>query len=147
MNKTEALALVTWVSQSDGRVTVADATVQIWENALQTATVAEARSAIMDHYRMNETQATPYGIRRRVEDHRAHADAQQSAHQHAIEAAAPVRTMAFSDYVRHVDRPEYAALFEAGRRDGNAHRAYKRTLRETGSRELARAAGDRARQS
>jgi hypothetical protein len=66
MNLTETNAFLTWVSQYDGRVNNTPAAVEIWQSALIFATVAEAKQAAEDHYRMNEAPpVSPGGIRKR----------------------------------------------------------------------------------
>jgi|SRR6185312_1454846 len=142
MNILETTSYLTWLSQSDGRVKVTDPNVQIWAAALAAATNAEVREATLAHYRGNDTCVTPHMIRKACAEIRERTTATQSAL-----TAGPALTaeVPYDAYVKHIHRPEFQAMFEAGRREGNAHRAYKQTLRETGSRELAKAAGERAR--
>lgn len=143
MNKTETLTIVTWLNQFDGRITVADATVHMWQDSLSGATYDETVRAIQDHYRSNETAATPFGIRRVTRTNRERAAAGTSA----LSARKPEPAMAYADYAHHMDSPQFRELFEAGRRAGNGDRAYRQTLRETGDRDAAESARELAQQS
>lgn len=88
MNLTETNAFVTWLSQHDGRVSNAPAAIEVWQASLANATPAEAKQAILDHYRANEAvPASPAGIRKRTQTLRTTAEAQSRA----IEATAPVK--------------------------------------------------------
>jgi hypothetical protein len=80
MNLIETNAFLTWVTQHDGRIANSVAAVEIWQASLANATPAEAKQAILDHYRGNETvPATPGGIRKRTHALRTTAEAQASA--------------------------------------------------------------------
>lgn len=111
MNLVETNSFLTWLSQYDGRVKVTDPSVQIWADSLTHATSDEVRQAILDHYQGNETCATPAGIRKRTLAIRERAVAKRSAL--TAGPATPERT--FSDYQRHLDRPEFRAQMLKGR--------------------------------
>lgn len=143
MNRTEALTIVTWLNGFDGRIQVSDATVQIWQDSLSVTTYDETVKAIQDHYKTNETAATPFGIRRLAHSNRERAEAGTRA----LSARKPEPMVTYDALVSHLDQPKFQELFEAGRRDGNAHRAYRKTLRETGSENAASQAAEMARQA
>ena len=80
MNLTETNAFLTWLSQHDGRVSNGVAAVEVWQASLATATAAEAKQAILDHYRANEAvPASPAGIRKRTLTIRTTTEAQHRA--------------------------------------------------------------------
>ena len=80
MNLTETNAFLTWVSQYDGRVNNTPAAVEIWQSALIFATVAEAKQAAEEHYRVNDAApASPGGIRKRCSQIQSTNEAKQRA--------------------------------------------------------------------
>jgi hypothetical protein len=139
LNVVEAAHMLRWLSNVDARVIYTEEAVEMWAHALAPFAADEVKQAILDHYRTNESvAATHAGVRKRalaVRDTRA-------AQQRAIEP--PARVYHESDYRRKIrETPEFMALFEQGRREGNAERAYATVLRETGDRGQAFAARDR----
>lgn len=138
MNNTETLTVVTWLNQFDGRIQVSDATVQIWQDSLSVTTYDETIQAVQDHYRTNETVATPFGIRRLAHANRERA----AAGTRALSARKPEPAVTYDALARHMDQPQFQEFFAAGRRDGNAGRAYRTVLRETGDMSAAQAAAD-----
>ncbi|UYM26625.1 hypothetical protein SEA_BAUER_76 [Arthrobacter phage Bauer] len=84
MNLEETNYFLGWLSQHDPRVQNGYAAVEVWQASLATATAAEAKQAILEHYRANEAvPASPAGIRKRTQTIRATVEAQTRA----IEAA------------------------------------------------------------
>lgn len=138
MDAVNAAKMLRWLSNIDARVAYSEEAVEMWAHTLAPFDASEVKQAILDHYRTNESVAATFaGIRKRalaVRDTRL-------AQQRAIEP--PVREKTEADY-RHKIRetPEFRALFEQGRREGNAERAYATVLRETGDRAQAFAARD-----
>jgi len=139
MDRRETIAMLTWVNQVDPRVMLNEAAVELWAHSLAPFDSSEAKQAILEHYRTNESiAASPGAIRKRAQTVRNTRDAQQRA----IEP--PSRPKTEADYRRKIrESPEFMALFEQGRREGNAERAYATVLRETGDRQQAFAARDR----
>lgn len=143
MNLPDTTAFLTWLSQTDHRIQVTDANIQVWSNALATIPTAAVKAAALEHYRTNETAApSPAGLRKLALGARERELARQSALTAA--PAAPDRTEA-SIRQRIMDTPEFRAAFERGRLEGNAERAYWTTIRETGDRTKAAAASNAAR--
>jgi hypothetical protein len=127
MHIEEAVALITWVNQHDPRVQVNKGSRDMWAHSLAPYTYDECRQAILDHYRLtDEDTVTPAKIRKRAEMVRN----QRAGFQSAIDATPkPAKTEA--DYRRKIrETPEFMALFEAGRREGNEIRAAATRARE-----------------
>lgn len=122
MNLTETNAFVTWVSQHDGRVSNAPAAIEVWQASLDNATASEAKQAILDHYRANEsTPASPAGIRKRTLTLRTTAEAQARA----IEALPPIK---HPNSWRSRNPKEWDRLFEQGREQRRAELAARGLL-------------------
>ena len=82
MNAEETVLLLTWVNQHDPRVQLNAASRDIWAYSLSPFTAAEAKQAILDHYRLNDSiPVTPGAIRKRADDHRAVTQGRESAKQ------------------------------------------------------------------
>lgn len=80
MNAEETVLLLTWVNQHDPRVQLNAASRDIWAYSLSPFTAAEAKQAILDHYRLNDsTPVSPGIIRKRADDHRAVTEGRDSA--------------------------------------------------------------------
>jgi hypothetical protein len=80
MNAEETVLLLTWVNQHDPRVQLNAASRDIWAYSLSPFTAAEAKQAILDHYRLNDSiPVTPGAIRKRADDHRAVTEGRESA--------------------------------------------------------------------
>lgn len=80
MNAEETVLLLTWVNQHDPRVQLNAASRDIWAYSLEPFTPAEARQAILDHYRLNDsTPVTPGAIRKRTQTQRTTTEAQNRA--------------------------------------------------------------------
>jgi hypothetical protein len=80
MNAEETVLLLTWVNQHDPRVQLNAASRDIWAYSLTPFTAAEAKQAILDHYRLNDSiPVSPGAIRKRADDHRAVTEGRQSA--------------------------------------------------------------------
>lgn len=80
MNAEETVLLLTWVNQHDPRVQLNAASRDIWAYSLSPFTAAEAKQAILDHYRLNDSiPVTPGAIRKRSDDHRAVTEGREEA--------------------------------------------------------------------
>jgi len=80
MNAEETVALLTWVNQHDPRVQLNAASRDIWAYSLAPFTAGEAKQAILDHYRLNDSiPVSPGAIRKRADDHRAVTEGRESA--------------------------------------------------------------------
>jgi hypothetical protein len=110
MNLTETTGCLTWISQVDGRIQLTEPNVQIWANALAPVMAAEAREAILEHYRTNETAVTPAGIRKASLAIRDRAVAKQAA----LTAGPTKPERSYDEYVKHMQRPEFKAAFDRG---------------------------------
>ncbi|QIG57732.1 DNA helicase [Arthrobacter phage Shoya] len=122
MNLTETNAFLAWVTQHDGRVSNAPSAVEIWQASLNNATPAEAKQAILEHYRGNEdTPASPAGIRKRTLTIRTTAEAQTRA----ITATAPVK---HPNSWRSRNPEEWDRLTEQGKQDRRAELAARGLL-------------------
>lgn len=74
------MLLLTWVNQHDPRVQLNAASRDIWAYSLAPFTAQEAKQAILDHYRLNDSiPVSPGAIRKRADDHRAVVDGRESA--------------------------------------------------------------------
>lgn len=112
MNEPEAVILVTWINQTDRRITTTDATVKVWASILENIPYDPAVAAVVEHYRLNdEKPPTPKGIRSIAYEMRNRAIAKQAA----LTAAPATPDRTFNDYVRHMDRPEFRAQMVKGR--------------------------------
>jgi hypothetical protein len=68
MNLEETVKLITWVNQHDARVQVNGPSRDIWAHSMAPYTAGEARQAVLDHYRINDTETvTPAIVRKRAE--------------------------------------------------------------------------------
>lgn len=128
MDRREVIAMLTWVNQTDARVLLNEASAELWGNAMAPVRSAEAKQAVLDHYERNETACTPAGIRKRALAIRE----TQLAKQHALTAAPKKPNVSYDALRKRALRPEFIEAFEAGRREGNAERAFRTVLRETG---------------
>lgn len=80
LNAEETVLLLTWVNQHDPRVQLNAASRDIWAYSLAPFTAAEAKQAILDHYRLNDSiPVSPGAIRKRADDHRAVTEGRDSA--------------------------------------------------------------------
>ena len=80
MNAEETVLLLTWVNQHDPRVQLNAASRDIWSYSLAPFTAQEAKQAILDHYRLNDSiPVSPGAIRKRADDHRAVTEGRESA--------------------------------------------------------------------
>lgn len=80
MNIPDTIGFLTWLSQTDSRVQVTDANVQVWTNALMDIPAAAAKTAALDHYKTQESiMPTPAVIRKHAFAERDRARAKQSA--------------------------------------------------------------------
>lgn len=118
MNLEETNAFLAWVNQHDPLVSNTMSSVDIWQAALYPYTIAEARQAILDHYRTNDNQpANPGTVRKRCGQLRNTAEAKQRA----IESpAARVPTHPNGWRARNPER--WDALFAQGREQANRER-------------------------
>lgn len=122
MNLEETNYFLGWLSGHDSRVSNGVAAVEVWQASLSGATAAEAKQAILDHYRGNEAvMATPGGIRKRTQTLRTTAEAQTRA----LTAAAPIK---HPNSWRARNPEEWDRLFEEGREDRGAELAARGLL-------------------
>ena len=117
MNLPDTVAFLTWLSQTDHRIQVTDANIQVWNNALATIPTPAVKDAALEHYRTNETASpTPAILRKIALTERERNLAKQSA----ITANAP--TIKNGLTYRQRNPQQWDQLFEQGRADGNADR-------------------------
>lgn len=120
MEQTEVVTLLTWINQSDPRLQLTAATRDIWHHSLSAATYDDAKQAVLEHYRHNDTDLpNPGTIRKRAVVIKSSREAKQQA----LTAVPVSPPKSFKDYERRVLSPQFRALFEEGRRQGNAERA------------------------
>ena len=115
----ETITFLRWLCEHEYRIQYSDAAVEVWHYSLRTVEPAVAKQAVLEHYKANEAVvATPGGIAKRA----ANIKNSREAGQRAIGATpGPVKTEA--DYRRKIrETPEFMALFEEGRRQGNEER-------------------------
>lgn len=119
MNSEETVALLTWVNQHDPRVQLNAASRDIWAYSLSPFTVQEAKQAILDHYRLNDSIAvSPGAIRKRADDHRAVTDGRYTAQKKLPASAWKHPTACF----KYTDPERWDALFQQGVAEGNETR-------------------------
>lgn len=112
MNLEETNYFLGWLSQHDGRIANGVAAVEVWQASLMTATPAEAKQAVLDHYRGNDSvPASPAGIRKRTLTIRTTAEAQTRA---LTAAPGPVK---HPNSWRSRNPEEWDRLYEQGRQD------------------------------
>jgi len=104
------------------------AAAETWAYALRQVDAAVAKQAVLEHYKAHESiAATPGAISKRAANIRT----SREAGQRAIDAAPVTRPKTEADYRRRIRQtPEFMALFEQGRREGNAMRAAATKARE-----------------
>lgn len=123
--------MLRWVNETDPRVMFTDSSVEVWHYALRTVEPAIAKQAVLEHYKQHESiAASPGAISKRASNIKNSRDAGQRA----IGATpGPVKTE--QDYRRKIrETPEFMALFEEGRRQGNEERR-RATERRNGNQE------------
>jgi hypothetical protein len=87
MDSRQAIALLTWVNQVDARVMLNEASAEVWAFVLAPVELAEAKQAVMEHYRSVEgLAASPAAVRKRALAIRS----AREAGQRAIEATPDV---------------------------------------------------------
>ena len=131
MQVQEVISMLRWINEGDPRVQFNDSAVEFWHYSLRTVDAAVAKQAVLEHVRQHEQiVATPAAIAKRA----ANIKASRDAGQRAIDATPrPMKTEA--DYRRKIrETPEFMALFEEGRRQGNEERR-QATERRNGTRE------------
>ena len=80
MNIPDTIAFLTWLSQTDGRIQVTEANVQVWSHALAGVTANESKLAALEYYKTNEqVMPTPAIIRKHAHSERDRNRAKQSA--------------------------------------------------------------------
>lgn len=128
MESEEIVTLLTWINQADPRLQLTAANRDMWQYSLSAATFADAKEAVLEHYRYNDTDLpNPGTIRKRA----AVIKSSREAKQQAITAGPPAREKTFGDYEKRTQSPQFRALFEEGVRQGNADRAARTAARET----------------
>ncbi len=119
MNAEETVALLTWVNQHDPRVQLNAASRDIWAYSLAPFTAGEAKQAILDHYRLNDSIAvSPGAIRKRADDHRAVTEGRESAQTSPRELEASDGKIQRSWRSRNPE--EWDRLFKQGAEDRRA---------------------------
>jgi hypothetical protein len=127
MDQRQTIAMLTWINQVDPRVLLNEASAETWAYSLRSVEPAVAKQAVLEHYKANESiAASPGAISKRASNIKNSRDAGQRA----IDATPkPAKTEA--DYRRKIrETPEFMALFEQGRREGNEMRAAATRARE-----------------
>jgi len=129
MQLDETVALITWINQHDPRVQVTKGARDIWAHSLAPVSYDEARQAVLEHYRANDTEIpNPGTIRKRALAIRS----SREAGQRAIDPPAQPVKHPLSWRARN---PElWDQLFEEGRRQGNEERR-QATERRNGNQE------------
>ena len=115
----ETITFLRWLCEHEYRIQYSDAAVEVWNYSLRTVEPSVAKQAVLEHYKANEAVvATPGGIAKRA----GYIKTAREAGQRAISTTpAPVKTEA--DYRRKIrETPEFMALFEKGRAEGNEMR-------------------------
>jgi hypothetical protein len=134
VDQRETIAMLTWINQVDARVHLNQAAAETWAYALRSVDSAVAKQAVLEHYKAHENiAATPGAISKRAANIRTSREAGQYAVDKAreIEATTLRRPKTEADYRRKIrETPEFMALFEQGRREGNAMRAAATRARE-----------------
>lgn len=127
MDQRETIAMLTWINQVDPRVMLNQAAAETWAYALRSVESSVAKQAVLEHYKAHESiAATPGAISKRA----GHIKTAREAGQRAIDAT-PRRPKTEADYRRRIrETPEFMALFEQGRVEGQAMRAAATKARE-----------------
>lgn len=119
MDLNETAHMLRWLSNIDARVMFSEPAVEMWQHALAPVTAAEAKQAVLDHYRTNDQfPATHAGIRKRALNLRDTINAQHRA----IDATPASTTIKHPNSWRARNPEKWDAMFEQGRRDANAER-------------------------
>jgi hypothetical protein len=128
METPEVIRMLTWINSVDGRVALNEAAVEMWSYAMRQVDAAVAKQAVLEHYKAHESiAATPGAISKRAANIRT----SREAGQRAIDAQPVKRPKTEADYRKRIrETPEFMALFEQGRREGNAMRAAATKARE-----------------
>ena len=117
MDHKQTIAMLTWINQVDPRVMLNEAAAETWAYSMAPIETDEAKQAILEHYKANESiAASPSAIRKRALNIRSSRAAGQSAI--TAKPAAPKHPMAW----RSRNPEEWDRLFEQGRAEGNAGR-------------------------
>ena len=129
MEAKEVVALLTWVNQADPRMQLTAANRDIWEYSLSAATYEDAKQAVLEHYRHNDTDLpNPGTIRKRAVVIKSSREAKQQA----LTAGPGGPEKSFKEYEKRTQSPEFIAAFQEGVRQGNAERA-RRTEERNGA--------------
>jgi len=120
MNLEETVTLLTWINQADPRLQLTKANRDIWEYSLSAATYDDAKQAVLEHYRHNDTDLpNPGTIRKRAVVIKSSREAKQQAL--TAGPVGPEKTI--EHYEKRTQSPAFIAAFEEGRRQGNTERA------------------------
>lgn len=129
MEEEEVVTLLTWINQSDPRMQLTPANRDIWHYSLSAATYEDAKQAVLEHYRYNDTDLpNPGTVRKRAVVIKSSREAKQQA----ITAGPPTKPKTIEDYEKRTQSPQFRALFDEGRRQGNADRAARTEARNAG---------------
>jgi hypothetical protein len=130
MEEEEVVTLLTWINQSDPRMQLTPANRDIWHYSLSAATYDDAKQAVLEHYRYNDSELpNPGTVRKRA----AAIKSSRQAKQQALTAGPTSAPKTFKDYEKRTQSPQFIALFEEGRRQGNADRAARTAARNAES--------------
>jgi hypothetical protein len=115
MQVQEVISMLRWINEGDPRVPFNDSAVEQWHYVLRSVDAAVAKQAVLEHVKQHENiQVTPAAIYKRA----GYIKNSRDAGQRAISTTAPVKTEA--DYRRKIrETPEFMALFDKGRDEGN----------------------------
>lgn len=127
MEEEEVVTLLTWINQSDPRLQLTKANRDIWHYSLSAATFDDAKQAVLEHYRYNDTDLpNPGTIRKRAVVIKSSREAKQQA----VTAGPTGPEKTFKDYEKRTQSPAFKAAFEEGRRQGNEMRARATAARQ-----------------
>lgn len=120
MDATETVALLTWINQADPRMQLTAANRDIWEYSLSAATYDDAKQAVLEHYRHNDTDLpNPGTIRKRAVVIKSSREAKQQA----LTAGPTGPEKTIEHYEKRTQSPAFIAAFQEGVRQGNEMRA------------------------
>jgi hypothetical protein len=119
MEVEQIVTLLTWINQADPRMQLTAANRDMWHYSLSAATYEDAKQAVLEHYRYNDTDMpNPGTIRKRAAVIKSSREAKQQAL-----TAGPTTTMTYNQIERRVMSPEFRMYFDQGVAEGNAIRA------------------------
>lgn len=112
MDHKQTIAMLTWINQTDPRVMLNEAAVEVWAYSMQHIDTADAKQAILEHYKANESiAASPGAISKRAHNIRNSREAKAKA----LEPPAPAFKHPNSWRARNPE--EWDRLVEVGRQE------------------------------